>query len=269
MARHYYYERIGISNVIRDTFRFFREDFSLLISIALFGQVLTLAQSTYTFLVGLEFSTFTVFLLAAAEMFIWIWVGTALISSIASLHYGNRFSLAEMKKAVGGKYWGVFVTLLKLFFILLVPLLATYLLVLITPIVAALLMLPVLGLTFYLGIKYTFVMQSATLEEPASEAFRNSSRLVEGRFWGVVGATVVFTAILLVVPLTIVFYVTEGLSSQPAWVNYLYNIAMSLYGAVVLALNTIFETLLYFRLKKMDADSTHATSSNSMDGSDS
>jgi len=271
MARYYYYERIGISNVIRDTYRLFRENFGLLIRIALFGQVLTLAQSTYTFLVGLEFSTFTIFLLPVAEMFIWIWVSTALISSTASVHNGIHLSIAELKKAVGIKYWGVFVALLKLFFILLVPALGILLLEQISPIGASLLALPGLGLIFYLGVKYSFAIESATLEERASEAFRNSSRLVAGRFWGIVGATLAFEAIFLIVPLIDLFYVTERLINQPAGVIYLYDIAMSLYGAVVLALQTIFMTLLYLRVKEMDAgstDSAQATCSSSMDESD-
>lgn len=269
------WERIGIVDIFKDAFRFARENFGILAIIALLGHVLTLAQSTYEFIFGQELSNFTLFLLAVAELFINVWVRTALITSVASLRFGNQFSLAEMKKAVSSKYWGVFVTILKWAFFILIIALPIYFVALLLSLaipndLLIILQLSILGLLFYLSMRFQFIIHSAVLEESAFGAFRNSSRLMKGRFWKVAGATLAFNIIFAIIP-GIYFFLdkTQGLSNLPAWGTYLLSIAYSLYGVAYMVFEVSFSTLLYLRLKALDENSARVLSGVSIDKQDS
>jgi hypothetical protein len=265
----YYGERIGILDVIRDTFRLLRKNFILLFCIALIGAVISLAGSTYAFLFGEEISGFTIFLLGAADVFITVWINAALIFSSASLHYGNQFSLAEMKKVTRSKYWSAFIATMKLALIILVPILLIYYLAIVIPAVGVLVLLPAFCFLFYLSFRYLFVVHSVILEEHAIGAFKNSSRLVDGRFWKIVGGTLLFSAIFITISLIDTFYIADTLIGQPAWVIYLHDVAISFYDVALLVIETAFTTLLYLRLRELEAGPGRSASNSSTDGSDS
>lgn len=248
----YYRERIGIVDVIRDTFSLLQKNFKFLICIALIGSVIPLAESTYAFLFNEEISGITNYLLWAANVFVFVWVHTALILSIASSYYGDQNSFTEIKKVTSGKYWSVFVATLKLGFILLIPASLVFL-PLAIPSGTILFLLVGCSLLLYLYIKYLFVLPGVVLERNQISAFQDSSRMVQGRFWKIAGVMLVLDIVFLVVPLIYGFSIVDVWAEWSAGRILLHNVVLVVLNMAYQIIQTTLITLLYLKLKELDA----------------